>query len=318
VAFIAPEDLLPAAAAVVAIHRDHGDRSDRRHARLKYLIAEKGEEWARAELETRLGKRIAPPAAMPGLVVPDHLGWHEQGDGKLYLGIHVPSGRIRDNDGSALRRSALRAVIERFSLPVVLLPTQHMILSHIDPADRPAIESLLAAHRVPLAETLPPVERWAMACPALPTCGLALTEAERVREVLISGISGALAQYGLQEEKMSIRITGCPNGCARPYAGDIGIVGRMPDHFALFVGGDFEGTRLNFLLLDRVPQAEVANRLSPLFALFAAERLEGEGFGDFCHRVGATRLREAGGSESRGARDAESREARDAELREAS
>ncbi len=293
VAFVEPEDLLAAASAVVKLHRDHGDRSNRRHARLKYVMAENGDAWARAQLEGYLGKPLAPARPMPPLRVRDHLGWHEQGDGKLYLGIAVASGRILDLPGSHRLRSALRQIVSRFGTAPILMPSQDILLSDIAPADRPAIESILADHGVTPAERLLPVERWALACPALPTCGLALTEAERVREPLLAGIVAALTRHGLQQETISVRITGCPNGCTRPYAGDIGIVGRMPGFFALFVGGDFAGTRLNTLLIDRIAEAKVGETLEPLFALFAAERTPQEGFGDFCHRVGNERLRAA-------------------------
>jgi sulfite reductase (ferredoxin) len=152
------------------------------------------------------------------------------------------------------------------------------------------VEAELRGFGVTLAGDLTSVRRWALACPALPTCALALTEAERVREPMIDSIEKVLRRHGLIDERMSIRITGCPNGCARPYAGDIGIVGRMPDHYALYVGGDFEGTRLNFKLLDKVKYDDIAGTLEPLFALFKDERQVGEGFGDFCQRVGAPRL----------------------------
>ncbi len=158
------------------------------------------------------------------------------------------------------------------------------------PEDRPEIERILRGAGIVFAEQLSPVRRWSLACPALPTCGLALTEAERVHDPLVAGIEAALARHGLERERLAVRITGCPNGCARPYAGDIGIVGRMPGFYALYVGGDFEGTRLNFRLLDRVAESEVAQSLEPLFALFASERLPHEGFGDFCHRAGKARL----------------------------
>ena len=285
VAFVAPQDLLAAAAAVVMVHRDYGDRGDRRHARLKYVIAERGEAWAKERLEEYLGKRLEDPRPMPPFRVKDHLGWHEQGDGRLYLGVPVPSGRVR----GALRR-ALREAIERFRLDPIVAPTQDIILSNALPEDRAAVEGVLRSSGVVLADRLSPVRRWSLACPALPSCGLALTEAERVQDPLISGIEAALARHGLAGETLSIRITGCPNGCARPYSGDIGIVGRLPGHYAIFVGGDFAGTRLNFPLLDRVAQAEVAASLEPLFAHFAAERLPKEGFGDYCHRLGKERL----------------------------
>ena len=290
VAFIAPEDLLDAAAAVVKLHRDHGDRSDRRHARLKYLIAERGDAWAKSQLEAYLGTALAAPRPMPPFGVKDHLGWHEQGDGRLYLGVPVPSGRILDVQGGARLRTALRLICRRFAADPILTPQQDVILSNIEPADRPAIAAVLDAMGVARAESLAPLERWALACPALPTCGLALTEAERVRQPLLAEIKQELGRHGLEQERLSIRITGCPNGCARPYAGDIGIVGRMPGFYQLWVGGDFAGTRLSFPLLDRVPQDQVAERLGLLFGLFAAERLAGEGFGDFCHRLGAERL----------------------------
>jgi sulfite reductase (ferredoxin) len=222
---------------------------------------------------------------MPRLRVRDHLGWHEQGDGRFYLGIPVPSGRIV---GDA--RRALREVIARFDLDPIISPNQDLILGNAAPDDRTAITRMLRAGGIALAEDVSPVRRWSLACPALPTCGLALTEAERVHDPLMTGIEAALARHGLERERLAVRITGCPNGCARPYAGDIGIVGRMPGYYALYVGGDFEGTRLNFRLLDRVSEAEVASTLEPLFALFAAERLLGEGFGDFCHRLGQARL----------------------------
>jgi sulfite reductase (ferredoxin) len=293
VAFVAPEDLVEAATAVVKLHRDHGDRSDRRHARLKYLIDERDEAWAKAQLEQYLGKPLEAPRPMPAFQVKDHLGWHEQGDGKLYLGIPVASGRIVDVARGAKLRTALRRIMQRVAPDPILTPQQDIILSNVARADRPVIDDILETHRVAGTESLKPVQRWALACPALPSCGLALTEAERVREPLIDGIAQELQRYGIENERLSVRITGCPNGCARPYAGDIGIVGRMPGFYALFVGGDFEGTRLNSLLVDRVPYAQVAPKLGQLFAVFAAERNTGEGFGDFCHRVGADRLKAA-------------------------
>jgi sulfite reductase (ferredoxin) len=291
VAFVEPDDLLEAAKAVVRLHRDWGDRGNRRHARLRYVIAERGEAWARERLSEDLGKTLAPCRDMPEFSVPDHLGWHEQGDGRLYLGVPVPSGRIADDD-RARPRTALREIVGRFRADPILLPTQDVILSNISPRDRDAIEAILRADGVRLAEELLPVERWALACPALPSCGLALTEAERAREDIVGAIAERLQHWGLEGERISVRITGCPNGCARPYNGDIGIVGRMPGFYSLYVGGDFAGTRLNQPFADRLDIAGIANALDPLFARFAEERLDGEGFGDFCHRIGIAALRE--------------------------
>jgi sulfite reductase (ferredoxin) len=296
VAFVEPEDLLEVAAAVVRLHRDHGDRGNRRHARLKYVISENGEDWARERLSEYLGKPLEPCREMPAFVVPDHLGWHDQGDGKLYLGLPVSSGRIVGEI-----RTALREIVSRFHCDPILMPSQDIILSEICPKDRGAIEAMLREHGVRLAGDMLPAERWALACPALPSCGLALTEAERVRDDIVAAIEARLRLYGIEHERLSIRITGCPNGCARPYTGDIGIVGRMPGFYALFVGGDFEGTRLNTLLADRVSLHGIAETLDPLFALYASARANGEGFGDFCHRIGMPALQQALAEPEKGA-----------------
>jgi len=292
VAFVNPDDLLDAAAAVVRLHRDWGDRGNRRHARLKYVIAERGEAWARKLLSADLGKPLGPCRPMPDFQVPDHLGWHEQGDGRLYLGLPVASGRIVDNEHSRLR-TALREIVGQFGADPILMASQDIILSNIAPADRPAITALLRANQVRAAEDLLPIDRWALACPALPTCGLALTEAERVRDAIVGAIAARLKRWGLENERLSVRITGCPNGCARPYTGDIGIVGRVPGFYSLYVGGDFAGTRLNSLIAERLDIGGIADTLDPLLALFAETRLPDEGFGDFCHRLRRDKLAQA-------------------------
>jgi sulfite reductase (ferredoxin) len=289
IALVPPELLVEAAEASVKLARDHGDRANRKHARLKYVIEEKGAAWARQRLEEYLGRALEAPVALPHFEVVDHLGWHEQGDGRLYLGVPLPAGRISDAGGSALR-TALREVVQRFRARPILTPNQDILLSEIDPRDRFAVGALLRVHGVALAEDLLPVKRWALACPALPTCGLALTESERVREPIVADIARALAAHGLEREPISVRMTGCANGCARPFGAEVGIVGRTPGHYSVFVGGSFEGVRLGRQLLDKVPQARLADALEPLFALFASERKKGERFGDFCARQELERL----------------------------
>ena len=285
VAFVEPGDLLEAAAAVVKLHRDWGDRGDRRHARLKYVIAEMGEEWARARLEEYLGKPLAPYRPLPPFLVPYHLGWHGQGDGRHYLGLPIASGRIVD--GAVERtRTALRVVVARFACNPILMPSQDIILSEIRPEDREAITAILRAHRMRFAEDLLPVERWALACPALPSCGLALTEAERVRSDILADICRRLARYGLERERISVRVTGCPNGCARPYLGEIGLVGTGPGRYNLYLGGAFDGSRLSKLYADNLDHAGIIAKLDPLFAAYAAERDDGERFGGFVIRAG--------------------------------
>jgi sulfite reductase (ferredoxin) len=183
-------------------------------------------------------------------------------------------------------RTAFRTIAERFAPGFTLTPQQDVLLTDIAPADRSVIEDVLRAHRVTLAEDMTPMAQYALSCPALPTCGLALTEAERMHPEIVGGIDALLAKYGLSQRRISVRITGCPNGCARTYAGDIGIVGRMPGFYAIYVGGDFEGTRLSFKLLEKVPHAAVISSFDPLFAAWARDGEADEGFGDYCARVG--------------------------------
>jgi sulfite reductase (ferredoxin) len=285
IGFVGPDQLWAATKAIIALQRDYGDRSDRRRARLKYVVDDRGLDWVRDELTSVYGLVLQPARAMPALAVPELLGWHEQGDGKWWLGVPVPSGRIE----GALR-VALREAVDAFGLDPVFTPQQDVLLSNVAAADRPALDALLRRHGVAASEALTPLSRWTLACPALPTCGLALTEAERVRAPIIADIEAAMDRHGLAGERVSLRITGCPNGCARPYAGDIGLVGRIPGQYAVFVGGDFAGTRLSFKLLEKVPMAAIGATLEPLFAAFAAERAPGEGFGDFCNRLGLAAL----------------------------
>lgn len=278
-------DLRAVAEAVVRVQRDHGGRVDRKQARLKYLVDQQGLPWMRAAIGEALGRPLADPLPMPALQVPDLLGWHAQGDGAWWLGVPVAAGRIADV-GTVRLRTALREAVRRYGIDPVLTPQQDVLLSNIPARYRGAVTRLLRAHGVTLAGELTPLARWTLACVALPTCGQALTEAERVRAPLVADIEAVLRRHGLARERISLRITGCPNGCARSYGGDIGLVGRVPGAYSVFVGGDFEGTRLSFKLLDRVAQEHVAAVLEPLLAAFAQQRLRGEGFGDFCHRLG--------------------------------
>lgn len=293
VVFVGPDRLLEATRAVIAVWRDHGDRANRKHARIKYLIQEEGAAWFKARLEEILGPLEAPRPAGAFQVV-DHMGWHPQGDGKFYYGLPIANGRIHDV-GDVSLRAALRRVFTETAATPILMPTQDILLADLAEEDRPRVEAILSEHGVALPGALSPVARWAMACPALPSCGLALNEAERIRLPLIARIEAALNRHGLGETRVSVRITGCPNGCARPYAGDIGIVGRTPNDYAIYLGGDFEGTRLNALTFERVPLEHIADRLEPLFAAFARDGAAGEGFGDFCHRLGSPALRSLAG-----------------------
>jgi sulfite reductase (ferredoxin) len=290
IVFVAPDDLLDAVKAVVALQRDHGDRADRKHARLKYLVDDKGVAWIKATLEGYAGCKLDDARPMPPFQVREHMGWHPQGDGRWYFGLSIASGRIADT-GTQRLASALRRIFREIDARPILAPSQDLLIADVAEPDRARVEAVLVEHGVSLPDTQSPVRRWALACPALPSCGLALTEAERVREPVLDDIEAALRRHGLIDERISVRITGCPNGCARPYAGDIGIVGRMPGFFAIFLGGDFEGTRLNTKVFDRVALRDLATVLEPLFGWFARDRHAGEGFGDFCARLGPDALR---------------------------
>ncbi|WP_426959336.1 NADPH-dependent assimilatory sulfite reductase hemoprotein subunit [Muricoccus radiodurans] len=287
---IGPDEVLEMAQAVVRLSRDHGDRSDRRHARLKYVVAERGVEWVRARLSEDLGRPLPPPPPLPRLTVPELLGWHAQGDGRWWLGLPIPSGRIADTSRARLR-TALREAVQRFGVDPIATPQQDLMLSNVREEDRDALTDLLRDHGITFAEELAPIARWSLSCTALPTCGQALTEGERVHAPIVVQVQDALERHGLLDERISLRLTGCPNGCARPYAGDIGVVGRAPGVYSLFVGGDFEGTRLSFPIADKVATDAVGATLEPILAAYAARRTEGEGFGDFCTRTGPEAVR---------------------------
>jgi sulfite reductase (ferredoxin) len=289
VGFVAPDELLAATHAAVKLHRDYGNRGDRKRARLKYIVEDHGVDWVRARLGEYLGHELAAPMPMPAFQVPEILGWHAQGDGLDWLGIPVPSGRVADTETVQLR-SALRRIVTEFGVDPVVTAQQDILLTNVAPADRAAIDAILKEAGVVDAASLSPLARWTLACPALPTCGLALTEAERVQQPLVAQLEVELAKFGLSDERISFRVTGCPNGCVRSYAGDIGLVGRVPGFYAIFVGGDFVGTRLSFKLHERVAEAKIGEALSPLFKAFAVQRQTGEEFGNFCHRLGVEAL----------------------------
>ncbi|MGB0719185.1 MAG: NADPH-dependent assimilatory sulfite reductase hemoprotein subunit [Bdellovibrionales bacterium] len=294
--YVAATDVVEACKAVVKFQRDHGDRADRQHARLKYVVEENGMGFCKEKIETYFGKPFAPLKDLGKIEVKNHMGWHEQGDGKYYLGVPVTSGRIRDTYQGARIRTAFREIAEIYDLPMILMPTEDVILCDIEEAQKEAIEKLIKHHHVELAEDHLPVELWAMSCVALPTCGKALTEGERARVPIIADIAETLKKHGLEQEKLAVRITGCPNGCSRPYTGDIGIVGRAPDIYAVFVGGDFEGTRLNHKVADMVKRDNLGAFLEPFFTAFKAEANDNEGFGDFCERIGPDKRAELAAS----------------------
>jgi len=282
--FVEPADLLPFVRAIVEAQRDYGDRTNRKHARLKYTIADRGIEWFRAEVERYADKRMLPFRPLPQWEHRDYLGWHEQGDGRLFVGLAVENGRLKDDGGERVL-SALRAVVARYELDLILTPAQNVLLPGISRAQRPAIDALLAEHGVRPIEAISLLERNAIACPALPTCGLALAESERALPAIIDVLEARLAELGLGDQPISIRMTGCPNGCARPSTAEIGIVGVSADRYNISLGGRLNSTRLNRLYRELVPGAEIAAALDPLFAAYSQHREPDEPFGDFALRT---------------------------------
>jgi sulfite reductase (ferredoxin) len=288
-AFVTPEHVVPVVEYIVGIQRDYGDRTDRRHARLKYLLHEWGLGRFRDALEQRLGWRLQPVVPVPPWHLDLHLGWHAQGNDRWYLGLSVESGRIQDVDGLRLK-TGLREVITTFRPGVHFTPNHDVLLTDVCAADRGALEAMLRHYGIRHHDDLANVRLYAMACPALPTCGLALAEAERALPSVIDHLEAEMARLGLQEDKLTIRMTGCPNGCARPYVADLAFVGRSLDKYVVYVGGRMDGTRLNQPFKDLVPTDALVDTVLPLFIFYKQSRGPGESFGDFCTRVGIEAL----------------------------
>jgi sulfite reductase (ferredoxin) len=289
--FVTPAETIEVVETIVTIQRDYGDRTNRKHARMKYLIEERGIAWFRAETERRLGRFLCAPRPITWLDHDDHLGWHREEASSWFLGLYVENGRIKDGPGS-LFRTGLRSVIETFRPGVRLTAQQNLLLTGITEEQRAAVEAMLADHGIATdPAAVGKVRRHALACPALPTCGLALADAERTLPDVVSLLEADLQELGLGDEAVSVRMTGCPNGCARPYMGDIGFVGRTKDVYNVYLGGDWANTRLNTLYAPSIRVSELPATLKPLFALWKEEREAGESFGDFADRLGVEALR---------------------------
>ncbi|MDX2096565.1 MAG: sulfite reductase, ferredoxin dependent [Leptolyngbyaceae cyanobacterium bins.59] len=291
IAYVDKADVYELVKAIVATQRDYGDRSDRRHARMKYLIEDWGVDRFREKVETYFGKPLQPFKPLPEFEYLDFLGWHEQGDGKLFVGISIVNGRVLDREGLQLK-TALRDLVQRFNLPMLLTPSQNVILYDIAPEQRPEIETILSNAGILKETEIDPLLRYSMACPALPTCGLAITESERALPGILERIRALLDKVGLPEEYFIIRSTGCPNGCARPYLAELAFVGSAPDHYQVWLGAAPNQTRLAQIYVDKLHINDLETGLEPIFVYFQKERQPGERFGDFCDRVGMESIRE--------------------------
>ncbi len=285
IGFFKPQHIVDIAKAVLTVHRDFGDRTDRKHARLKYVVAERGVDFVRSEIEQRVGFKLEPARAYQFTTTNDAYGWHKAVDGTNFLTLFVETGRIKDTD-KARQKTALRRIAEQFgNIEFRLTANQNVLLANVSDADQPAINALLTEHGVRTENQASLLHGNSMACPALPTCGLALAESERMLPGLVDRIEKLCGDLGLGTEEIVIRSTGCPNGCARPYTAEIGFVGKAPGRYQLWLGGNASGTRLNKLFKEVIKEAELETELRPLLARFATERTPSERFGDWCDRA---------------------------------
>ncbi|MCE9530697.1 MAG: NADPH-dependent assimilatory sulfite reductase hemoprotein subunit [Planctomycetes bacterium] len=297
ICFVEPNEVVAASEAVIKFFRDHGNRADRKRARIKYVVHDWGVEKVREVLaRDYFGKPIRLPRDVTITDVDLHLGWHPQGDGKWFLGLNVENGRLKD-EGSLRMRAGVRSIVQQFNANVRLSGQQDILLCDIETASRGAIDRLLSEHGIPRPENLSMVRKWSMACPAIPTCGLAISESERALPGIVDALEPELKELGLENERISIRMTGCPNGCARPYQSEIGIVGRSGDKYMLFLGGSTLGYRLNETFQDLVPRDKVIPLLKKVLGQFKECRTPGESFGDYCTRMGIEKLCEIAGVE---------------------
>lgn len=285
VGFFTPDKLVDVSKAVLTIHRDFGDRTDRKHARLKYVVEERGVDFIRDEIEKRIGSKLEPARDFKFTTMNDTYGWQKQLDGKWFLTLFVETGRIKDVEGHQMK-TALRQVAEKFpNTEFRLSGNQNVMLANIPESDKDAVNALLAQYGVKTTEQASILHAASMACPAMPTCGLALAESERYLPSLIDRLEKLCGDLGLGNEEIIIRMTGCPNGCARPYMAEIGFVGKGPGRYQVWFGGNAAGTRLNRIWKDMVKEVEFENELRPILARFATERTTGERFGDWVERV---------------------------------
>lgn len=290
-AFVTPDQVIDVCAAVIKVQRDFGNRADRKTARLKYLIADWGLERFKAKVEEYYGHVLPDPHEDDVFEFDDHLGWREQGDGRWFYGLNVENGRVADFENRRIK-SMLREICETLRPGIRVTAHQSLLFTDIKPNDRQRLERIIRSHGSPLSEEISTVRRWSMACVAMPTCGLAITESERALPGVIDQFEVELARLGLSHEKFTVRMTGCPNGCARPYNADIGLVGKAVGKYTILLGGRRLGDRLNHIYRDMVPAEDIVPTLKPVFLNFKQNRLPDETFGDFCHRQGVDALRD--------------------------
>lgn len=283
--FVPKEDMMELMKSIVATQRDHGNRDVRANARMKYLVHTLGIDNFRKLVESYFGKPVQPWRPIAEWKYNDWMGWWDQGDGKLFYGLHVDNGRVKD-DGSLRLKSALRALVDKYNVSMIMSPTQSIILRDIDPKDMDGIEAILSEHGIKPIEQVDPLNRLAMACPALPLCGLAQTEAERLIPSYLERIRAMMNKMDLSGEEIMVRMTGCPNGCARPYMSELAFVGDGPKSYQVWLGGSPVLTRTAYPFMAKMNVDDLEKTLEPILTMFVEQRQKFEAFGDFCHRVG--------------------------------
>jgi len=283
IGFCSPDQVVQVAEEVVKIQRDFGDRTDRRHARMKYTIEDRGADWMLEELNRRLGWELQESREFNFDSTTDRYGWTEDADGKWAYGLFVEGGRLRDEEGSR-GRVALRKIAEEISCQFRLTANQNVIIARVAAEDKEKLVGILSDHGMTLPDELSGIRLNSIACTALPTCSLALAESERYLPQLVDELESIIDRLGLRSESIAIRSTGCPNGCGRPYLGEIGLVGKAPGKYNLYLGAGLDGTRLNKLYRPAITHEEIVDELRPVLEDFAANRDPEERFGDFCIR----------------------------------
>ncbi len=284
VGFVTPEDLIAVAETVVILQRDHGNRRERQHARLKYTVDTLGVDWFREQIQAHSGKTLHAPRPYRFERNGDRYGWSQGEDGRWHLGLYIASGRLWDRDGLRLQ-TGVREIANILKGEFRMTCNQNLVIANVDAADRPAIDALVQEYGLDGYRRQSGIRRHHIACVALPTCGLAMAESERYTPVLLPRLEALLEKHGLANAPILLRISGCPNGCSRPYLGEIALVGRAPGRYDLRLGADFTGERLNILYRENIDEAAILSSLDTLFASYAAQRETDEGFGDFLVRT---------------------------------
>ncbi|MDE2407034.1 MAG: assimilatory sulfite reductase (NADPH) hemoprotein subunit [Xanthomonadaceae bacterium] len=290
IGFVTPEQVFAIAEAAITVQRDLGDREDRKHARFKYTIDDHGSDRITALMQERTGFTLQPARPYHFDHNGDRFGWVEGEDGLWHLTLSLPSGRIADTEGRPLL-TGLREITRIHTGEFRLTCNQNVIIAGVPATQRAQIDALVAQYALDRENNAPSaLARAAVACVALPTCALAMAEAERYLPTFLRVVQPLLDKHGLRDAPIVLRISGCPNGCSRPYLAEIALVGKAPGRYTLMLGGDHRGTRLNTLYRDNISEAQIVEALDPLLGRYAGEREVGEHFGDFLHRAGIVAL----------------------------